>query len=376
MRRNGQPIRILEIVNVMDRAGIETMLMNHYRAIDRSRVQLDFLVHRPWDGAYDEEIRGLGGHIYRAPRLYPQHCLAYRRFMRDFFAEHDYPVIHSHIDAMSAFPLATARAAGVPVRIAHSHNDSIDRDAKYPIKLVARRRLPHVATHFWACSKAAGLFLFGEAHANDLHVVRNAIDLDRFRYDSKARADVRHELGISESTLLIGHVGRFDKVKNHSFLLKLLDEARAEGIDVALTMVGDGALRKSLERQADAAGLGGYAHFLGLRDDVFRLMQAFDILVFPSLHEGIPLTLIEAQASGLPVLASDAVSKESLILPNCSRLSLSEPMTAWVAEMRKLALWGRDKDPVPAIAKAGYEIGESAQALMDSYLSLYEGTGK
>ena len=110
-----KPIRILEIVNVMDRAGLETMLMNHYRHMDRDLVQLDFLAHRPVAGAYDEEIREMGGRVFRAPRLYPQNCLAYRRFMRAFFAEHEYPVVHSHIDAMSAFPLAMARSNRVAV---------------------------------------------------------------------------------------------------------------------------------------------------------------------------------------------------------------------------------------------------------------------
>ena len=367
-----EPVRILEVVNVMDRAGLEAMLMNHYRAIDRSRVQLDFLEHRPWEGAYEEEIRSLGGRVFRAPRLYPQNCFAYRRFMRQFFSEHDYPVVHSHIDAMSAFPLAEARKAGVPVRIAHSHNDSVDRDIRYPIKMVARRRLPGIATHYWACSEAAGRFLFGDQNAGRIHVVKNAIDLSRFRFGDEARSELRAALGVGRGQLLVGHVGRFSAVKNHAFLVELLAELRTEGVDAQLALVGDGELRHEVEQQASGKALADRVHFLGLRDDVPRLMSAFDILVFPSLHEGIPLTLIEAQASGLPVLTSDKVSAESLILPHTARLSLDAPLVEWASQTLALAQSGREADPTPALTAAGYEIHASARGLMESYLALYE----
>ena len=249
------PIRILEVVNVMDRAGLETMLMNHYRHLDRDLVQLDFLAHRPWSGAYDEEIRDLGGEVYRAPRLYPQHCLAYRRYMRDFFSKHAYPVVHSHIDAMSAFPLAAARSAGVAVRIAHSHSDSVDRDLRYPIKQVARKRLPDIATHYWACSEAAGAFLFGKENRGRGHVVRNAVELSAFAFDAERRAAVRSELGVGDNQVLIGHVGRFAAVKNHSFLVDVLAELVAEGRDAALAFVGDGELRPKVEERTASLGL-------------------------------------------------------------------------------------------------------------------------
>lgn len=366
------PIRILEVVNVMDRAGLETMLMNHYRHLDREVVQLDFLTHRPVAGAYDEEIRSLGGKVYKAPRLYPQNCFAYRRFMRSFFAEHDYPVVHSHIDAMSAFPLAMARSCGVTVRVAHSHNDSVDRDLKYPIKQAARKRLPGIATHYWACSEAAGVFLFGEENKGRLHILKNAIDLESFQFDALARKSVRAELGLPEDELLIGHVGRFCVVKNHELLIDILGELRREGVAATLALVGDGELRERIEHKAASSGLSANVRFLGLRDDVPRLMQAFDVLVFPSLHEGIPLTVIEAQASGLPVLASDKVSSESLACPNAAQLPLGSPLADWASKVRSLAAGGRLRNPMDLLGNAGYEIGSSALGLQETYLSLYE----
>ena len=371
-----EPIRILEVVNVMDRAGLETMLMNHYRHMDRSLVQLDFLTHRPVEGAYDAEIRELGGNVFRAPRLYPQNWLAYRKFMRSFFAEHDYPVVHSHIDAMSAFPLAMARSCGVTVRVAHSHNDSVDRDLRYPIKEIARKRLPSIATHYWACSEAAGIFLFGEKNRARLHIVKNAIDLSGFKFDPLARVSAREELGAADGQLVIGHVGRFSAVKNQAFLVDVLGALVACGEDVLLVFVGDGELRARVEEKAVSAGLAGHVRFLGLRDDVARLVQSFDVLAFPSLHEGIPLTLIEAQASGLPVLASDKVSPEALVMSNCARAPLDAPASVWAAELCRLAAMGRLAGCFETLADAGYEINRSAKDLQETYLSLYEGTGR
>lgn len=368
-----KPIRILEVVNIMDRAGLETMLMNYYRHMDRDLVQLDFLTHRPAAGAYDEEIRGLGGRMFRAPRLYPQNCLAYRRYMRAFFAEYDYPVVHSHIDAMSAFPLAMARSCRVAVRVAHSHSDSVDRDIKYPIKEIARKRLPDIATHYWACSEAAGAFLFGESNRQRLHIVKNAIDLSGFAFSPDARASARAELGVTDEQTVIGHVGRFGAVKNQAFLVDVLAAAVASGEDAVLALVGDGELLGKVEHRAASAGLSARVRFLGLRDDVARLMQGFDVLAFPSLHEGIPLTLVEAQASGLPVLASDRVSSEALVLPNCTQMALSESAAAWAAKACGMARMGRAEGCIEALSAAGYEINQSARALQEIYLSLYEG---
>lgn len=366
-----EPVRILEVVNAMDRAGLETMIMNYYREFDRDRIQLDFLTHRDWRGDYDDEIESLGGRIFRAPRLYPQHWPSYRRFMRRFFAEHRYPVIHSHIDSMSAFPLAMAKECGVPVRIAHSHSESIDRDAKLPIKIVARRKLPGVATHYWACSESAGEFLFGEENLAKVRVVRNAVDLESYRFDADARESVRRELGIADRQLVIGHVGRLSKVKNHPHLVHLLAELRARGVDAVLVLCGDGELRGDLQNMVGKSGLDGSVRFLGVRDDVPRIVNSFDVFVFPSLYEGISLALIEAQANGLPVLASDAVSGESLLLPSAESMRLGSPIGDWADAVIRLSRNGRAGGTIEVLADAGYEIHRAAKELAEIYLTLF-----
>ena len=197
-------IRILHCVNNMHRAGLETMLMNYYRTIDRTKIQFDFLTHRPERADYDDEIERLGGRVYYAPRLYPHRYAAYFSFMTKFFQEHpEYQIMHSHIDAMSYLPLLAGKRAGVPIRIAHSHSTSIDKDLKYPLKLFFKARMLTVANQCAACGEAAGQFLFG---GHEFELIPNAIDAQRFRFDAKMRAEMRQRLAL-DGKLVLGHVG-------------------------------------------------------------------------------------------------------------------------------------------------------------------------
>ena len=201
----------MQVVNIMDRAGLETMLMNYYRNIDRSQVQFDFMTHRPTEGAYDKEILDMGGRIFRAPRLYPQNYHKYFSFMKQFFQEHpEYNIIHSHIDTMSAFPLLAAKRAGLPNRIGHSHSSKLDIDAKLPIKYAAKLMMPRVANIYCACGEKAGKFMYGN---RDIQIIPNAIEIKKFDFDKDKRNLVKRKLGI-EGKFVIGHVGRFYYVKN------------------------------------------------------------------------------------------------------------------------------------------------------------------
>ena len=184
-------IRILQCVNDMHRAGLETMLMNYYRNIDRTKIQFDFLTHRPYRSDYDDEIEKMGGKVYYAPRLYPQNYPNYFKWMKNFFKEHpEYKIVHSHIDTMSYLPLLAAKKAGVPIRIAHSHNTSLDRDFKYLLKQYFRLRINSVCTHRLACGKEAGTFLFGN---RDFKVIPNAIDAEKFYFNKDLRDEKRKE---------------------------------------------------------------------------------------------------------------------------------------------------------------------------------------
>ena len=326
-------IRVLQCVNDMHRAGLETILMNYYRHIDRDQIQFDFLTHRPHEADYDNEIRELGGIIYRAPRLYPHNYPAYFSYMRDFFQDHpEYQIVHSHIDAMSYLPLAAAKRAGVPVRIAHSHNTSIDPDFKYLLKTCFRYRLPAVATDFLACGKEAGEFLFG---GRSFTVIPNAIDASQFAFSQETRDSVRAQLKI-ENNFVIGSVGRLTYQKNLPFLLSVFRELAGLCPEAVLLIVGGGEEEENLKKQAADYHISDRVRFLGIRKDVDQLYQAMDVFVMPSHYEGLPVVGVEAQFSGLPCVFSVNITREIQISDRAHFLNIRREPEEWAEYILKL----------------------------------------
>lgn len=359
-------IRILQCVNNMHRAGLETMLMNYYRNIDRTKIQFDFLTHRPQKGDYDDEILALGGKVYYAPRLYPQNYPAYFRFMKKFFAEHpEYQIVHSHIDAMSYLPLLAAKKAGVPVRIAHSHSTSIDRDFKYLLKQCFRLKLNSVATECLACGEASGRFLFGNRL---FQIVPNAVDADKFLYSSEIRAKKRKELNI-EQKIVIGHVGRFCYPKNHVFLIKIFEQIRKLDESAVLLLVGVGEKEQEIRQLVCDTGLEKNVKFLGNRRDVNELYQAMDVFVMPSLFEGVPLTGVEAQFAGLPCYFSDKVHREVDFSGKCVFMSLADSPERWSEEIISHSSLPRAVDRI-ALSRSQYNIKVAHGVLEGYYKSL------
>ena len=319
-------IRILQCVNDMHRAGLETMLMNYYRNIDREKIQFDFLTHRPNRSDYDDEIESLGGKVYYAPRLYPQNYYAYFKYMKKFFAKHpEYQIVHSHIDSMSYLPLLAAKKAGVPIRIAHSHNTSIDKDFKYILKQYYRLRITSAANYYCACGKEAGEFLFP---GKDAKIIPNAIEVDKFVYNDEMRKLKRKKLGV-ENSFVIGHVGRLSYQKNHKFLIEIFSEIYKKNKNAVLLLIGVGEKEEEIKKQVHELGLDKEVKFLGNRSDVNELYQAMDIFVMPSFFEGIPVTGIEAQFSNLPCIFSDKVPKEVSFTNQCKFLSLDKSSKEW-----------------------------------------------
>lgn len=363
-------VRILQCVNNMHRAGLETMLMNYYRNIDRTKLQFDFLTHRKDRAAYDDEIEQLGGRIYRAPRLYPQNYPAYFSYMRAFFAEHpEYKIMHAHIDSMSYLPLLAGKHAAVPVRIAHSHNTSIDRDLKYPLKQFFRYRLPTAATHRFACGEEAGQFLF---RGEDFKVIPNAVDAARFRYDPAVRRDMREALQL-HGKVAVGHVGRFAYAKNHKFILEIFHAFWKSQPNAVLVLVGTGEKEQEMKERAVALGLEKQVLFLGSRSDVHALYQAMDVFLMPSLFEGVPVVGIEAQISGLPCLFSDAVPEEVAFSPKSRFLSLGQSAQQWAQAVAEAVQQERDGD---VYVPDKYDVQRAAIHLQQQYLDLQECLGK
>lgn len=368
-----QPMRVLQCVNIMNRAGLETMLMNYYRTIDRDLIQFDFLVHRDEEGAFDEEIESLGGNIYHMPRLYPQNYAKYFKCMDDFFVNHSYGVVHAHIDSMSFFPLSAAKRAGIKNRIAHSHNSSIDFDYKYPIKQVARVGVRRVANWYFACGNEAGEYLFGKDlwETKRAKLIRNAVDTDEFSYDSRARRSIREEFCVEDGTLVVGHVGRFEKVKNHSFLIRVFKKMEEKHKNSKLLLVGDGPLRGEIEKEVKELNLEEKVIFAGIRSDVSDLMSGMDAFLLPSLFEGVPVTVVEACCSGLPVLLSNSLPKDVTQLQGVETMSLEEPVDAWAEKAISLAgLSHRDRHSRRFINESGYGIKGNCRELQSFYLKM------
>lgn len=357
-------IRILHVVTYMGRGGLETMIMNYYRQMDRTKVQFDFLVHRDFRADYDDEIERLGGRIYRIGRLIPWSG-AYQRALDAFFAAHpEYRVVHVHQDCLSAVILKAAKKHGVPVRIAHSHNSSQDKNLKYLLKLYYKRQIPTYATALFACGKDAGDWMFG---GKPYTVVNNAIDAAQYRYRQARACEVRQALGIAEEAFVIGHVGRFCPVKNHAFLLDVFDQLHRENERAVLLLVGDGELRSSMEEKAKAMGLEDRVLFTGVRSDVCDLMQAMDVFVFPSLYEGLPVSLVEAQAAGLPCVISDGVPEACMLMDLVQRVDLEESARQWAERILKVKATVR-RDRYDEIAASGYDIVTNAAWLQQYYI--------
>ena len=271
------PVRVLHIVTYMGRGGLETMLMNYYRHINRDKVQFDFLVHRDFEADYDKEILTLGGKIYHISRLIPW-SHSYREKLNHFFREHpEYKIVHVHQDCLSSVALQCAKECGILVRIAHSHNNAQDKNLKYLIKLYYMKKIPNYATDLFACSEAAGKWMFGE---KAFQVVHNAIDIEKYKYSPAIAQKVRKQFNI-ENKIVIGHVGRFNPQKNHEFLIDIFAECIKRNSNVVLMLVGDGNGKKKIVSKVRALGINDKVIFMGVRSDVNELLQAMDVFVFP-----------------------------------------------------------------------------------------------
>lgn len=362
-----EPIRVLQVVTHMNRGGLETMLMNYYRHMDREKVQFDFLVHRQERAAYDDEIEALGGIIHRLPRLIPWSG-TYRNALDSFFAAHpEYRIVHVHQDCLSSVILKAAKKHGIPVRIAHSHTSNQDKNLKYLIKLFYKRSIPVYATELFACGKQAGDWMFGGA---PYRVMNNAIDTQIYRYDPAMAGNIRRDLGIPEDALVLGHVGRFSPQKNHVFLLDIFGEVCNMEPNAYLLLVGDGELRPKIEEKIRAMGLSDRVILTGVRGDVPELMQAMDVFVFPSLYEGLPVTLVEAQAAGLPCFISDSIPADCDLTVLVERYSLENSALSWAEKICGVRR-SQHADMRAEIAKAGFDIVENARWLQNYYLTYY-----
>ena len=355
-----------QVVGKMNGGGVESVVMNYYRHIDRSEVQFDFLVDEDSTRVPEEEITALGGRVFRIPPY--QHPIRYRRELIRLMREQQWPIVHSNINTLSVFPLSAAKKVGVPVRIAHSHSTMGKGEfAKNAMKLALRPFANVYPTIRFACGHYAGEWLFGKKH--DFTVVPNAIELDKFRFDPSVRQETRKELDVAEDTFLIGHVGRFMPQKNQAFLVDVLADLVSSKTNIMLVFVGVGPDKKDVQRHAEELGVADHVMFLGQRSDVNRLYQAFDVFCLPSLYEGLCVVGVEAQCAGLPCLFSDAITRE-VDVTGASRFMPIESHKEWSSALSKREIGRRIVFSEEAFAE--FDIHQSAKKLVFLYKQLLE----
>ncbi|ARA87300.1 glycosyltransferase family 1 protein [Bacillus paralicheniformis] len=379
-----RPERVLHIVSGMNRGGAETMIMNIYRHTDRRHIQFDFISHREETCDYDPEIITRGGRVFYVPSIGRSGPLAYIKNIRRILVEKGpYAAVHAHTDFQTGFAALAAKLAGVPVRVCHSHNTAWKPNPRFwdTWQLLAFRRLIFSsATALCACGKDAGRFLFGgkKMGENAVHLLQNGIELDRFKEaNGVSKTDAKKSFGIKEDALVIGHVGRFFEQKNHAFLLGLAAHFKKSGTPFQAVFAGDGPLRRQMEEKAAALGVKDDILFLGVVEDIPALMQTFDVFAMPSLFEGLPLVLVEAQASGLPCIVSDHITEETdLGLGLLTRLSLNAGFERWAEDISRAAQAKKPAWPEieRSLAERGYNAKANLARLMDIYsISAAEG---
>ena len=335
-------IRIAQIVGKWLGGGVEAVIMNYYRNINRNRIQFDFICDEDSTCIPYEEIEKLGGRVIIIPPY--QSPIRYQKELKKVLKENNYKIVHSHINTLSFFPLFAAKRVGVPIRIAHSHSTTNKKEVKRNIMKQILRPLSKIfATHYFSCSEVAGRWQFGNKayEKGKVYLMNNAVEIEKFKFNEKIRNELRKELNIPDNSFVIGHTGRFVETKNHSFLIDIFKDIQSKKNDSILVLLGQGPLEKEIKEKVKMLELENNVIFLGQRTDVERYYQIMDLFILPSLYEGLGMTLIEAQVSGLNCLASNKVPKEAEIIPNKLKFIDLNNKEEWVKESLELKSYNR-----------------------------------
>lgn len=372
-----EPIRVLHVVGNMGIGGIETLIMNIYRNIDRDKVQFDFLIHNPTEGEYAEEIKKLGGHIYRMPvlrdktRTYYWRYFEYKSALKKFFSEHkEIKVLHGHMTNTASIYMPIAMKYGnVKCCIAHSHQTEATPGLSGVVTNILQRHLEKIATDYFACSEEAAKWIYSiEIVENGkVKIIHNGTDVEKYHFDSVEHEKIKNQMGHS-GKIVFGNVARFKKQKNHEFLIDIFAEIHKMNQNTVLILVGQGELEENMKEKVAKLGLDDCVEFLGARNDVPTLLKDFDVFLLPSLFEGLPLVGIEAQAAGLPMIISNTVTLEADVTGNVTFLPLELSAEEWAKKILEVNESFVRKDMTQKVREAGYDIKQTAQWLQKFYL--------
>lgn len=362
-------IRVLQEVASMDIGGVERLLYDYYTHLDDPRLAFDFVIFdREKEGILEKPLREKGCRFHCVPRV-KGFGLSYIRTLWKILRDGQYQVVHAHRGSRSFFVLLLAWAAGVPVRIAHSHL-AFEPDANLikHLKTVVFKRLCRIfATDLFACGDDAAHFMWGSSDPARVCKMTNAIDTGRFHRALASREKMRRDLGV-EGAFVLGTVARIDVQKNPMYLLKIAEAVKNSGKKAVLLVVGTGPMEREVQQRAREMGLEGFVRFLGVRQDIPELLGAMDLFLLPSLFEGLPITLIETQASGLPALVSDCVTREMDKTGLIRFLPLEEDASCWADAILNAEINEDRCACAQKILDAGYDIADQAHKLGAFYL--------
>lgn len=360
-------VRVMQVMGNMNSGGVEAVIMNYYRNIDRDKVQFDFVVNKNSKIPQKEEILSLGGNIYYVTGY--KNIFKYMLEIRKIIKENKYTIVHSNVNTLSVFPLFMAWICRVPVRICHNHSTAGKGEfLRNTLKYFLRPFNRLFANKYFACGEYAGRWMFGNRNFDKgrVKVINNAIDLDKFVYNLEIRNKMRKKLGISDN-LVVGHIGRFNKQKNHEYIIKIFSEVLKKNDKAILLLVGEGELQDGIKKMVVDIGIEDKVKFLGVRSDANCIFQVMDVFILPSLYEGLPVVGVEAQAAGLSCVFSNRMTKLVKVIDNVKFLDLDYDVDKWSNTILESARIDR-KNTRDEMKKAGFDIKCESKKLEKFYL--------
>lgn len=363
-----EPIRVAQVMGYMNGGGVESVVMNYYRHIDREKVQFDFIVCEGSTLVPQGEIESMGGRVFMVPGY--KKIFQYLDRLTSLFRSERWGIVHSHVNSLSVFPLYAAKRAGIPVRVAHSHATmGKGEPIRNLVKMALRPLSKKYPTDLAACSSHAGNWLFGEGAS--FTVIPNAIEIDKYQFNETVRAEVRAAWGVKSDCCVVGTVGRMETVKNQSFLMdafKCLYDAHPNS---RLIIAGSGSLREMLEHKAQDLGIADAVILPGQVDNVSRLYQGFDVFALPSLYEGFGMAVLEAEVSGTPCVVSEHVPREAILSEACRTMPLDDGAEGWAE-----AIWKQHssaaKNIFPGEKYEDFNICSATDSLVNFYEEMLE----
>lgn len=365
-----EPVHIAQIMGKWIGGGVESVIMNYYENIDRTKFQFDFICDDDSTNIPYEKIEKLGGKVILVPPY--QKVFKYIKTLKKIFKENNYKIVHSNINTLSVFPLYAAKKAGVPVRIAHSHSTSNKKEwKKNAVKNVLRPFSKKNANVYFACSELVARYLFGNKTFEEgkVTIINNAINLEKFKFNQGKREKLRKELKIKDDEFVVGHIGRFVSQKNHTFLIDIFNELRKENNKAVLLLIGQGPLQDQIKEKVRELGIEDSVRFAGQVDNASDYYNAMDVFVLPSLYEGLPVVGVEAQANGLQCYFSTDMTKETKVLKKTKFISLNEGAKKWAKNILNEKN-NRTEDTKEEMTEKGFNIIKEADKLKKIYLKI------